>query len=79
MDEDRRRTRVQLGPERLELRVSEPPVFPPIGPVLAAPTGPRAAVTDAALNAVTDANYTWLCSPDHAPVEGPPAVAGPPR
>ncbi|MFE2922897.1 NUDIX domain-containing protein [Streptomyces goshikiensis] len=36
------------------------PIFPPIGPALAALTDPRAAITDAALDAVTDANYTWV-------------------
>ncbi|MDH6538688.1 NUDIX hydrolase [Streptomyces sp. SPB4] len=36
------------------------PVFPPIGPALAALAHPRAPVTDPALDAVTDANYTWV-------------------
>ncbi|RKT02348.1 ADP-ribose pyrophosphatase YjhB (NUDIX family) [Streptomyces sp. 3211.6] len=36
------------------------PIFPPIGPALAALPDPRAAVTDAALEAVTDDNYTWV-------------------
>lgn len=36
------------------------PIFPPIGPALAALPDPRAAVTDAALEAVTDENYTWV-------------------
>lgn len=36
------------------------PLFPPIGPALAALDHPRAAVTDAALDAVTDENYTWV-------------------
>ncbi len=36
------------------------PIFPPVGPALAALSDPRAAVTDAALEAVTDDNYTWV-------------------
>ncbi|WP_199572495.1 NUDIX domain-containing protein [Streptomyces murinus] len=36
------------------------PLFPPIGPALAALDHPRAAVADAALDAVTDENYTWV-------------------
>lgn len=36
------------------------PIFPPIGPALAALPSPRAAVPDAALSAVDDANYTWV-------------------
>ncbi|MFY4721664.1 NUDIX domain-containing protein [Streptomyces sp. LaBMicrA B280] len=36
------------------------PVFPPLGPALAALDHPRAAVGDAALDAVTDENYTWV-------------------
>ena len=36
------------------------PLFPPIGPALAALPDPRATVGDAALDAVTDDNYTWL-------------------
>ncbi|MFE4593119.1 NUDIX hydrolase [Streptomyces laurentii] len=36
------------------------PLFPPLGPALAALSDPRAAVTDAALEAVTDENYTWV-------------------
>jgi 8-oxo-dGTP pyrophosphatase MutT (NUDIX family) len=36
------------------------PLFPPLGPALAALPDPRAAVTDAALEAVTDENYTWV-------------------
>ncbi|MET8974692.1 NUDIX domain-containing protein [Streptomyces sp. NPDC004539] len=35
------------------------PIFPPIGPALAALPDPRASVDDAALDAVTDENYTW--------------------
>ncbi|MFD8637971.1 NUDIX domain-containing protein [Streptomyces sp. NPDC059533] len=41
-------------------KTAELPIFPPIGPALAALTDPRATVTDAALDAVTDANYTWV-------------------
>ncbi|MFJ2817551.1 MULTISPECIES: NUDIX domain-containing protein [unclassified Streptomyces] len=41
-------------------KTAELPIFPPIGPALAALTGPRAAVTDSALEAVTDDNYTWV-------------------
>ncbi|MEW2131102.1 NUDIX domain-containing protein [Streptomyces sp. NPDC005435] len=36
------------------------PLFPPIGPALAALAHPRAVVGDAALPAVTDENYTWV-------------------
>ncbi|MGW5331231.1 NUDIX hydrolase [Streptomyces bauhiniae] len=36
------------------------PIFPPIGPSLAALASPRAAVSAAALAAVTDENYTWV-------------------
>ncbi|WP_327581619.1 NUDIX hydrolase [Nonomuraea sp. NBC_00507] len=36
------------------------PIFPPIGPALAALPDPRAPIIDAALPAVTDDNYTWL-------------------
>ncbi|MER8032973.1 NUDIX domain-containing protein [Streptomyces bauhiniae] len=36
------------------------PLFPPIGPTLAALADPYAAVGDAALPAVTDKNYTWV-------------------
>ncbi|MFJ9343133.1 NUDIX domain-containing protein [Streptomyces sp. NPDC101733] len=39
---------------------AELPIFPPIGPGLAALADPRAPVADAALEAVTDANYTWV-------------------
>lgn len=38
------------------------PLFPPIGPALAALADPHTPVTDAALEAVTDANYTWVRS-----------------
>ncbi|MET9885440.1 NUDIX hydrolase [Streptomyces sp. NPDC006430] len=38
----------------------ELPMFPPIGPALAALAHPRATPTDAALAAVTDENYTWV-------------------
>lgn len=41
-------------------KTAELPIFPPIGPALAALADPRAAVTDAALEAVTDATYTWV-------------------
>lgn len=36
------------------------PIFPPIGPALAALPSPFAALTDAALPAVTDDNYVWV-------------------
>ncbi|MFF4582116.1 NUDIX domain-containing protein [Streptomyces sp. NPDC001373] len=36
------------------------PLFPPIGPALAALPDPRATVADAALDAVTDETYTWV-------------------
>ncbi|MFD1937580.1 hypothetical protein ACFSKW_39545 [Nonomuraea mangrovi] len=36
------------------------PIFPPIGPALAAMPSPHAVVADAALPAVTDDNYTWI-------------------
>ncbi|WP_405940847.1 NUDIX domain-containing protein [Streptomyces sp. NBC_00207] len=36
------------------------PIFPPIGPALAALTDPHATITDAALDAVTDETYTWV-------------------
>ncbi|MFF0386931.1 NUDIX hydrolase [Streptomyces sp. NPDC004286] len=35
------------------------PIFPPIGPALAALDDPRAPVGSVALDAVTDENYTW--------------------
>ncbi|MFJ9822808.1 NUDIX hydrolase [Streptomyces sp. NPDC101160] len=38
----------------------ELPIFPPIGPALAALPDPRAAVAEVALEAVTDENYTWV-------------------
>ncbi|WP_314613545.1 NUDIX domain-containing protein [Streptomyces stackebrandtii] len=41
-------------------RTAELPLFPPIGPALAALPDPRATVTDAALPAVTDENYIWV-------------------
>ncbi|WP_219510905.1 NUDIX domain-containing protein [Nonomuraea ceibae] len=41
-------------------KAAELPIFPPIGPALAALSSPRAIVTDAALPAVTDDNYTWI-------------------
>ncbi|MFD9271265.1 NUDIX domain-containing protein [Streptomyces goshikiensis] len=41
-------------------KTAELPIFPPIGPALAALADPHAAVTDAALDAVTDENYTWV-------------------
>ncbi|GGP12244.1 NUDIX domain-containing protein [Nonomuraea glycinis] len=40
--------------------VAELPIFPPIGPALAALAHPRAAVRDAELPAVTDDNYNWV-------------------
>ncbi|WP_406279338.1 NUDIX hydrolase [Embleya sp. NBC_00896] len=36
------------------------PIFPPIGPALAALTGPRGPVAHAGLPSVTDADYTWV-------------------
>ncbi|MFD9515883.1 NUDIX domain-containing protein [Streptomyces sp. NPDC059979] len=39
---------------------AELPIFPPIGPALAALADPRASVAGAALNAVTDENYIWV-------------------
>ncbi|GAA0316284.1 hypothetical protein GCM10010302_64230 [Streptomyces polychromogenes] len=36
------------------------PLFPPLGPALAALPDPRATVADAALDAVTDETYTWV-------------------
>lgn len=39
---------------------AELPIFPPIGPALAALSGPFAALGDAALPAVTDDNYVWV-------------------
>ncbi|WP_034278958.1 NUDIX domain-containing protein [Actinospica robiniae] len=36
------------------------PLFPPIGPALAALDSPHAQVLDAALAAVTDENYSWI-------------------
>ncbi|MFH7596722.1 NUDIX domain-containing protein [Streptomyces racemochromogenes] len=36
------------------------PIFPPIGPALAALPHPRAVVADASLGAVTDETYTWV-------------------
>ncbi|MFE0654266.1 NUDIX domain-containing protein [Streptomyces sp. NPDC059534] len=41
-------------------KTAELPIFPPIGPALAALAGPRATVANAALDAVTDSNYTWV-------------------
>ena len=41
-------------------KTADLPIFPPIGPALAALPDPRATVGDAALDAVTDDNYTWL-------------------
>ncbi|MYQ46557.1 NUDIX domain-containing protein [Streptomyces sp. SID4985] len=41
-------------------KTAELPIFPPIGPALAALADPRAAVANAALDAVTDENYTWV-------------------
>lgn len=41
-------------------KTADLPIFPPIGPALAALPDPRAPVGDAALDAVTDDNYTWL-------------------
>jgi 8-oxo-dGTP diphosphatase len=36
------------------------PIYPPVGPALAALPHPRATVADAGLEAFTDANYTWV-------------------
>ncbi|GGN45207.1 NUDIX domain-containing protein [Streptomyces fuscichromogenes] len=41
-------------------KTADLPVFPPIGPALAALADPRTSVPDAALAAVTDENYTWV-------------------
>ncbi|MFF3838300.1 hypothetical protein [Streptomyces sp. NPDC001930] len=41
-------------------KTAELPIFPPIGPALAALADPRAAIANAALAAVTDDNYTWM-------------------
>ncbi|MFE9664010.1 NUDIX domain-containing protein [Streptomyces sp. NPDC005955] len=35
------------------------PIYPPVGPALAALPNPRSTVADAALEAFTDENYTW--------------------
>lgn len=41
-------------------RTAALPLFPPIGPALAALPDPRAAPAHTALEAVTDENYTWV-------------------
>ncbi|MEU1183825.1 NUDIX hydrolase [Streptomyces sp. NPDC005820] len=41
-------------------KAADLPIFPPIGPALAALADPRAPIADAALAAVTDENYTWV-------------------
>ncbi|MFD8261336.1 NUDIX hydrolase [Streptomyces griseoluteus] len=41
-------------------KTADLPIFPPIGPALAALDNPRAPAGNAALDAVTDENYTWL-------------------
>ncbi|MFD1935105.1 NUDIX hydrolase [Nonomuraea mangrovi] len=41
-------------------KTADLPIFPPIGPALAALSSPHATLTDAALPAVTDENYTWI-------------------
>ncbi|MCX5402663.1 NUDIX domain-containing protein [Streptomyces sp. NBC_00335] len=41
-------------------KIAELPIFPPIGPALAALATPRAGVIDAALEPVTDETYTWV-------------------
>ncbi|MFJ3762557.1 NUDIX domain-containing protein [Streptomyces sp. NPDC090080] len=41
-------------------KAADLPIFPPIGPALAALPDPRAPITDAALGPVTDDNYTWV-------------------
>ncbi|QTD95731.1 NUDIX domain-containing protein [Streptomyces cyanogenus] len=41
-------------------KAADLPLFPPIGPALAALPDPRAPITNAALDAVTDENYTWV-------------------
>ncbi|MFJ3514600.1 MULTISPECIES: NUDIX domain-containing protein [unclassified Streptomyces] len=41
-------------------RTAALPLFPPIGPALAALPDPRAAPASTALEAVTDENYTWV-------------------
>ncbi|MGW2892650.1 NUDIX hydrolase [Streptomyces griseoruber] len=41
-------------------KTADLPLFPPIGPALAALPSPRAHVTNAELPAVTDQNYSWV-------------------
>ncbi|MEV4440344.1 NUDIX domain-containing protein [Streptomyces sp. NPDC049577] len=41
-------------------KTAELPIFPPIGPALAALPAPDAVVKDASLPAVTDETYTWV-------------------
>ncbi|MDO0936540.1 NUDIX hydrolase [Streptomyces sp. DG2A-72] len=41
-------------------KTAELPIFPPIGPALAALSSPHATVSGAALPAVTDDNYVWV-------------------
>ncbi|MCM1976389.1 NUDIX domain-containing protein [Streptomyces sp. G1] len=41
-------------------KTAELPIFPPIGPALAALATPRAGVADSALKPVTDQTYTWV-------------------
>ncbi|MEU4702579.1 hypothetical protein [Nonomuraea dietziae] len=41
-------------------KTAELPIFPPIGPALAALPSPTATAVEAALPAITDANYTWV-------------------
>ncbi|WP_226900356.1 hypothetical protein [Nonomuraea phyllanthi] len=41
-------------------KTADLPIFPPIGPALAALSSPDAPVADPALPAITDDNYTWV-------------------
>lgn len=41
-------------------RTADLPIFPPVGPALAALHDPRATVGDAAPATVTDDNHTWV-------------------
>ncbi|MFC8582981.1 NUDIX hydrolase [Streptomyces sp. NPDC057217] len=53
------------------------PVFPPIGPALAALPHLHATTANAALEAVTDDNYTWVRPPTHH-TRGPQTSIRPP-
>lgn len=41
-------------------RTAALPVYPPVGPALAALTDPRATASRVVLEAMTDSNYTWV-------------------